>query len=401
MSGGVTVLRGRTVLPEAVVGDGVVVIAGDRISYAGPAAGALLPAGVVLPGADAGTVLLPGLVDLHNHGGGGAGFPDAADLGAARTAIGAHLRAGTTTMLASLVTADPVTLLGRAELLGALVASGELGGIHVEGPFLSRDRRGAQSPDHLVPGDPGLVRELVAAAGGGLRTMTVAPEVPGVLGAGGAARALVDAGVIPSLGHTSGTVEQAEALIAQVAPALAERGLRMTATHLFNGMPPLHHRDPGPVAACLAAAARGDLVVELVADGVHLHPGTVRSVLATVGGNAVLVTDAMVAAGMPDGDYRLGPMSVRVTDGVARLAASDGTVGSIAGGTACLIDVVRTTVAGGVALVDAVRAASTVPATVLGRTDIGALSAGHRADVLVTDTDLCPREVWKAGRRVA
>jgi len=171
----------------------------------------------------------------------------------------------------------------------------------------------------------------------------------------------------------------------------------MTATHLFNGMPPLHHRDPGPVAACLAAAFGGDLVVELVADGVHLAPATVRTVLRVTGGNAVLVTDAMAAAGMPDGDYRLGSMAVRVAGGVARLATSDGSPGPIAGGTAHLIDVVRTTVASGVSLLDAVRAASTVPASVLGLTDIGALAAGYRADVLVTDADLHPRRVLRAG----
>ena len=399
MTGGTTVLRGRAVLPDAVVDDGVVVIVGDRITFAGPAAAAPLSDGVALPPRDGETLLLPGLIDLHNHGGGGEGFPDSADPETARTAIATHLRGGTTTMLASLVTADPATLLDRVAMLGALVAAGELGGIHVEGPFLSHERRGAQSPDHLRPGDAGLVRELAAAAAGGLRTMTVAPEVPGVLGAGGAARALVDAGVIPSLGHTSGTTAQAEALIAEVAPAVAERGLRMTATHLFNGMPPLHHREPGPVAACLAAAARGELVAELVADGVHLDPATVRSMLQVTGGNAVLVTDAMAAAGMPDGDYRLGPMSVRVADGVARLATQDGSDGPIAGGTARLIDVVRTTVAGEVALLDAVRAASIVPASVLGLTDVGALTPGHRADVLMTNTNLQPLHVWKSGRQ--
>lgn len=191
---------------------------------------------------------------------------------------------------------------------------------------------------------------------------------------------------------------------ARAAGGTGEPGLssRATATHLFNGMRPLHHRDPGPVAACLAAAARGDLVVELVADGVHLADGTVRAVFELVGpGSVLLVTDAMAAAGMADGDYQLGPMAVRVGGGVARLISPDGSSGSIAGGTAHLLDVVRAVVGAGVDLVSAVRAATLTPATVLAREDIGALVVGRRADVLVTDGDLRPLAVHRAGRPVA
>ncbi len=385
-----TVLRGRLVLPDTVVEDGVLVIDGDRIAYAGAASSAPVTA----PAPEPGVVLLPGLVDVHNHGGGGASFPDATTADEVRTAVREHLAQGTTTMLASLVTAGGETLVARAELLGALADAGEIAGIHAEGPFLSYERRGAQSPEHLVRGDAALVRDLVAASGGHLRSMTVAPEIPGVAGPGGAAEALVEVGAVPSLGHTSGTAEQAEALIAQVAPALRERGLEMTATHLFNGMPPLQGREPGPVAACLAAAARGDMVVELVADGVHVAPATIRSVTEMVGADRVaFVTDAMAAAGMPDGDYELGPMSVTVAGGVARL--KDG--GSIAGGTSRLLDVVRTTVAAGVPLAGAVRSASWVPARALGLTVVCGLVAGRRADVVVADADLRPVRVLRAG----
>ncbi|RMI04624.1 N-acetylglucosamine-6-phosphate deacetylase, partial [Cellulomonas triticagri] len=179
------------------------------------------------------------------------------------------------------------------------------------------------------------------------------------------------------------------------------RSPRPTATHLFNGMRPLHHRDPGPVAACLAAAARGDLVVELVADGTHLADGTVRAVFDLVGpGSIALVTDAMAAAGMADGDYRLGPMAVRVGGGVARLLEDDGSAGAIAGGTAHLVDVVRQVAASGVGLVAAARAAATTPAEVLGRPDLGALVAGRRADVVVTDGDVVPVAVYRAGALV-
>ncbi len=403
------VLRGRVVTPDAVLDDGTVVVRGDRIAWVGPTeqAGA---AGVAAPPRPvAGTTLLPGLVDLHNHGGGGAGFPDATSRDQAMVGVAEHRRHGTTTMLASLVTADRATLLERVELLAGLAEDGEIAGIHVEGPFLSHARRGAHDPEALVPGDAGLVRELAAAARGHLRTMTVAPEVKGVVGPGGAAEALVEAGAIPSLGHTDGSTEHAEDLIAEVVAGLrvaAGRGepvREMTATHLFNGMRPLHHREPGPIAACLAAAARGELVVELVADNVHLAPATVRSVMRTLGADSVaLVTDAMAAAGMPDGTYELGPMAVRVHDGVARLAdpaRQEG--GAIAGGTAHLIDVVRATVAAGVPFLDAVRSASWVPARVLALTDVGGLVAGRRADVVVTDGDLRVRRVLRAGVVVA
>jgi N-acetylglucosamine-6-phosphate deacetylase len=403
------VLRGRVVTPDAVLDDGTVVVRGDRIAWVGPAEQAVAAGFAAVPPPIVGTTLLPGLVDLHNHGGGGAGFPDARTRDEAMIAVAEHRRRGTTTTLASLVTADRATLLERTELLAGLAEDGEIAGIHVEGPFLSHARRGAHNPGALTPGDAGLVRELAATARGHLRTMTVAPEVEGVAGPGGAAEALVEAGAIPSLGHTDGSTEHAEDLIAEVAAGLraaAGRGepvREMTATHLFNGMRPLHHREPGPIAACLAGAARGDLVVELIADNVHLAPATVRSVVRTLGADRVaIVTDAMAAAGMPDGAYELGPMSVTVRGGVARVAdpaRPEG--GSIAGGTAHLIEVVRATVAAGVPLVDAVRSASWVPARVLGLPDVGGLVAGRRADVVVTDGDLRVRRVLRAGVAVA
>ncbi|MFC8598472.1 N-acetylglucosamine-6-phosphate deacetylase [Isoptericola sp. NPDC057191] len=409
-------LRGRVVTPRDVVDDGAVVVVDGVVRWVGPVAAAehadpaVAAAVLDAPVPDPGTLLLPGLVDLHDHGGGGVGFPDATSVEEAMVAVLEHRRHGTTTMLASLVTADRETLLTRAAMLADLAEAGEIAGIHAEGPFLSHERRGAQSPDDLVPGDVALVRDLVEASRGHLRTMTVAPEVPGVAGPEGAAEALVEAGVVPSLGHTDATTEQAEALVAQVAAGLRAHAAEgdapareMTATHLFNGMRPLHHRAPGPIAACLAAAARGDLVVELVADGVHLAPATVRSVVETVGADRVaLVTDAMAAAGMADGSYELGPMAVTVRDGVARLADPElPEGGSIAGGTAHLVDVVRSTVAAGVPLVDAVRSASWVPARVLGLPDVGGLVVGRRADVLETDGDLHVRRVLRAGLPVA
>ncbi|AEE46916.1 N-acetylglucosamine-6-phosphate deacetylase [Cellulomonas fimi] len=408
------VLRGRVVTPTRVLDDGVVVVAGDRLAWVGPAD--RLPQPWELPAEAVGTVL-PGLVDVHCHGGGGASFPDAPDTATALRAAHEHLRHGTTSLVASLVTAPPDVLLARTAVLADLADAGELVGIHLEGPFLSADRCGAQNPADMRAGDATLVADVAAAARGHLVTMTVAPEVPGVADGTGTAdaredvlAALVDAGALPSVGHTDASAEQVDDAVDRAFDLLASapgaRSGRLTATHLFNGMRPLHHRDPGPVAACLAAAARGELVVELVADGTHLADGSVRAVLDLVGpGSVVLVTDAMAAAGMPDGDYRLGPMSVRVADGVARIVAEDGSTppggGAIAGGVAHLLDVVRHVVAAGVPLEDAVLAAATTPADVLGRHDIGALLPGRRADVVVTDEALQPVRVMRAGAWVA
>ncbi|HEY0118664.1 MAG TPA: amidohydrolase family protein [Cellulomonas sp.] len=396
------VLRGRLVTPDALVEDGAVVVDGAQLRWVGAAAEIPEPwrAGMGAPTTD---TLLPGLVDIHCHGGGGASFPDATTAGEVATAAGEHLRHGTTSLVGSLVTAAGDVLVERAALLADAVQAGVLVGIHAEGPFLSHDRRGAQSPAHLVPGDPALVRRLVEASRAGLVTMTVAPEIAGVVAPpDDVMAALVAGGAVPSIGHTDASAEQAEVAIARAVALVSADpsmpGRRPTATHLFNGMRPLHHRDPGPVAACLAAAARGELVVELVADGTHLADATVRTVFDLVGPDAIaLVTDAMAAAGMPDGDYRLGPMDVRVAGGVARIVEADGSAGSIAGGTAHLLDVVRCTVGAGVPLVDAVRAASVTPADVLGRRDLGSLVAGHRADLVVVDDDLRPRRVMRRG----
>ena len=394
---GATVLRGRVVTPSGVLDDGVVVVTGDRLSWVGPATDA--PPGTPLPAPEAAPrTLLPGLVDLHCHGGGGGSFPDATDARTVAVAIAEHLRHGTTSLVASLVTADLATLLERTALLADLADDGELAGIHVEGPFLSAARCGAQNPALMTQGRADVVREIARAARGHLVSMTVAPEVPGVLGPDGVLVALAESGAVPSFGHTDASYEVTARGLAEARDALANDGARSplpTVTHLFNAMRPWHHRDPGPVPASLAAAARGEAVVELVADGVHLDPGTVSAVFTLLGPTGIiLVTDAMAAAGMPDGVYPLGPSWVRVTGGVARLV--DG--GAIAGSTAHLLDVVRTTVRSGVPLADAVASASSTPAAVLGRTDIGGLEGGRRADLVVVDDDLAPLRVMLGGR---
>src|SRR5664280_3428844 len=392
-------LRGRVVTPDAVIQDGVVVVDGDTILWVGPAVEAARAGWPDLPDPrEIPPTLLPGLVDVHNHGGGGAGFPDASTVDEARVAIREHLSHGTTTLVASLVTATPATLRQRVGVLTALAEAGELAGIHLEGPFLSTTRCGAQDPELIQAPDADLVRELAEAAHGYLVTMTVAPELAGVVGDGGVIDALITAGALPSFGHTDASWTQTSVAVADARTRLdaapGSRSARSTVTHLFNVMRPFTHRDPGPIPELLAAAGRGDLVVELIGDGTHLAPELVASIFELVGAaNVALVTDAMAAAGMADGAYRLGSLEVTVSGGVARLTHG----GAIAGGTAHLLDVVRTTVAGGVPLVDAVRAASTTPATVLGDSQVGALEAGCRADVVITDSDLRVVQVMRAG----
>jgi len=358
-----------------------VAVAGDRVVFAGPAAGW---AGTLPPPAPD-RLLLPGLVDVHCHGGAGYGFPD--DDAAGVLAAAAHHREhGTTTLVASLVSAPAAVLHERLALLAPLVRAGELAGVHLEGPFLSAARCGAQDPAALVPGDPGLLGELLAA--GVVVAMTLAPETAH---ADQLVAVLREHGVLPSFGHTDADAGTLTAAIRSAAPSG-----RLSATHLFNGMPPLLSRAPGPVAACLAGAARGELVVELVGDGVHLAPETVAMVFDLVGPTQIaLVTDAMAAAGMPDGSYRLGSLPVRVRAGVARLA---GEPAAIAGGTARLVDVVRATVAAGVPLADAVLAATGTPAGLLGLDQVGRLAPGARADVLITDPELHPVAVLRGGR---
>ncbi|MEE1617096.1 N-acetylglucosamine-6-phosphate deacetylase [Brachybacterium sp. J153] len=391
-------LRGTAVLPQGLVPDALVLITGEHIVWAGAAPAA--PEHTALAERAHDGLLLPGLVDLHCHGGGGASFPDAADAAEMLTAVREHRRHGTTSLVASLVTADADTLRARVADLARLAAADEIAGIHLEGPFLSVARCGAQNPEHIVAGDADFVRELAQTAGGALATMTVAPEAEQ---ADAVIDALAEVGAIPSLGHTDGSSATMTEAVARSRRELRReqgRSPRPTATHLFNGMRPIHHRDPGPALAALDAASRGELVVEVIADGVHLDHRTVAHVFAVAAeGAVVLVTDAMAAAGMPDGQYRLGSLDVTVAEGVATLTEQ----GAIAGGTAHLLDVVRCAVLEvGVDLVDAVRAASLVPAEVLGQQDrIGSLAAGRRADAVLVDRELRPLEVLRGGVRVA
>jgi N-acetylglucosamine-6-phosphate deacetylase len=395
-------LRGDLLTDGTATPDSVVAVTGGRIAYAGPVSGFDAKQ---FPGAEEvplppGTSLLPGLIDLHCHGAAGGGFPGGDDR-SCREAVDFLHRSGTTSLLASLVTASEDELLSSLGVLKVLASEGLIAGVHSEGPFLSRARCGAQNPLWLRDPDPVLLRDMLAAAGGTLQTMTYAPELPD---AGELLRILTEHGVTPSLGHTDADARLAAASLAEAADLMGSAAAgggfgahaRPTVTHLFNGMPPLHHRSPGPVAACLRLAAAGTVVVELVADGVHLDPATVRMVFDLVGAAGIaLVTDSMAATGLPDGDYELGPSEVVVHDGVATLRSN----GALAGGTATLLEVVRTTIAAGVSPADAVMAATLVPARVLGlEAEVGGLRAGMRADIVAVDPSFTLVRVLRDGQ---
>lgn len=392
------VLRGRIVTGRRIYEDGLLVIEGDRITYCGPAADFVAKESsqsLDVPPGSAMTIL-PGFVDIHCHGANGGDFPSGVEESARRAVAFLHSK-GTTTLLASLVTATPNALLHGVRTQRLLADEGLVAGIHLEGPFLAHSHCGAHDPELLMDPDLDLAQELISAAGGHLKTVTYAAELP-------RASELVDLltghGVIPSLGHTgAGTAAAADSL-ARARAGLAAAGYegypgRPTATHLFNGMPSMHHRSPGPVAACLREARAQNVTVELIADGTHLDPQTVRTVFELVGGDSIaLVTDSMAATGLGDGHYELGRSAVTVSGG----RATKDSTGGIAGGTATMLDVVRSTVRAGVPLDIAVYSATTVPAAVLGISDeVGSLRPGLRADVVVVDDSLALLGVLRAG----
>jgi N-acetylglucosamine-6-phosphate deacetylase len=328
----------------------------------------------------AGHLLTPGLLDIHNHGGAGASYGEGSE--AIRTAMRLHRQHGTTRQLLSLVTASPEVLISQIQ-----VAAGEtrrdptILGIHLEGPFLARQYCGAHDPALLRDPDPDLVERLLGAAEGTLRQVTMAPERAHFAES---ARILSDAGVIVAVGHTAATFEQAQ--------AAREVGATLL-THTFNGMPGVHHRAPGPV---LAFTENPGGSLEVVNDGVHVRPEVIRMLCQLAPGRVALVSDAMAAAGVGDGRYRLGDVDVDVADGVARLTGRR----TLAGSTLTLdVAVARAVQNVGLTPLAAIEAATVIPAQILGVADrFGRLEPGYVADAVLFDGDWQVRGVWIDGR---
>jgi N-acetylglucosamine-6-phosphate deacetylase len=372
----------RVVTPGEILSPGWVHVKGSAIESAG--------AGHPPPGLGAGEDLegawvVPGFIDIHVHGGGGASMTDGEPEEILRAAA-FHRRHGTTRTLVSLVTADLATMMAGAAAVARLAESGAEGivGSHLEGPFLSPARRGAQDSSRMLPADPAALDGLLEAGRGTVRMVTLAPELPGGLDL---VERILGAGAVAAVGHTDAGYEEA---------AAAFRAGARVATHLFNGMRPLHHRDPGAVGAALD---HPEVVCELVNDGLHLAPPIVRLVARIVGSRRVaLITDAISAAGARDGDYSLGGVPVRVQEG--RVTLVEG--GNIAGSTLTMDQAFRRAVIDvGLPIEDAARAASTTPAGVLGLAGrTGSVAPGLQADLAVLDERLHPTAVMSSGRWV-
>lgn len=349
------------------------------------------------PGADAavdvdGDWLAPGFVDVHVHGGGGGDFMSD-DATVRRRVRELHLQHGTTAMLASTISAPEDQLVaavarlaedaGQQDREDSTPSTARLLGIHLEGPFISWRRRGAHNERDLRDPDPRLLARLLEQGQGWVRTLTLAPELSGALDL---ARTAVAAGVVVSLGHSDADADEIRTAVDAGATGL---------THTFNCMTPLHHRHPGAVGMAMDLE---QLTCELILDLVHVHPVAARALVRAAGaGRVCLITDAMAATGMPEGRYELGSSTVDVTDSRVLLSGTD----TLAGSTLTMADAVRNAVAAlGLDVPTAVSMATTVPARLLRRDDVGQLLVGASADLVQLDDVGGLRAVWRAGRAV-
>ena len=329
--------------------------------------------------------VLPGFIDLHMHGGGGAQITTD-DPDEILTAVAFHRRHGTTRTLASLVTDQLDKMAAAVRTIAAIVhgtADGPIAGVHLEGPFLNPSKRGSHHSEYLLAPSVPALRHLLEAGDGTVRVVTLAPELPGGLDL---VRELVPAGVIAAVGHTEATFDEAREAFAT--------GARL-ATHLFNAMRPFHHRDPGPAGAALADDT---VTCELINDGFHVHDEAVRIAMGAAGPERVaFITDATPAAGMTNGQFHLGPVPIFARDGKVTL-----TDGTLAGSTLTMDAAVRHAVRCiGLPVHHAAIAAATSPATVLGiahRT--GSLHPGKDADLVLLNDEFGIEAVLARGQVV-
>lgn len=346
----------------------------------------LAPAGSLAmgEGIDAGGgFVLPGLVDIHSHGCMGQDFCDANPEGI-ETMLEFYGSKGVTSVVPATMSLSQPMLLDIVRTMKPFFEQeghgAVLRGINMEGPFLNNEKRGAQNPEYLVGPSVERFDELFAISGGKIRLVDIAPELEG----SAEFIAAVCRRCTVSLAHTVATYAQAEAAFQAGASHV---------THLFNAMPPFQHREPGLIGAASDYAA----FVEVISDGIHLHPAVVRAVFKWFGENRVcLISDSMRATGMPEGEYSLGGLQVFMKEGKATLA--DGT---IAGSATNLADCLRRAVSFGVPLEAAVRAATLNPAVATGLAQqVGSLTPGKRADILIWNQELLPLRVISGGQTI-
>jgi len=315
-----------------------------------------------------GCYVLPGLVDIHTHGAVGEDFSDGRGAGL-QPVVDYYAAHGVTSVLATTMTLGEQELTAAMHTLRDFKPGGgaKLAGIHLEGPFLCYEKRGAQAAEHLHRPDPALFARLNEASGNRVKLVTVACEEEGAMDF--ICEASKTCAV--SLGHTCADYDTA---------IKAFEAGACHVTHLYNGMPPLHHRQPGVIGAALDAGAS----VELICDGLHIHPGVVRVTHKMFGDKLNLISDSLRCAGMPDGDYELGGQPIQLRKGKATLTGTD----TLAGSSISLLDGLRRAVEFGIPLEDAAYAASTAPAKAVGLVDVGSIEVGKCADLLVLNDRL-------------
>lgn len=365
----------RLVLPDGVTEGSWLTVADGLIAEVGRG---MLPVGAEATDM-AGALVAPGFVDQHCHGGNQGNF-FSADPAVARIGAAYHASRGTTTVIASLVTAAPQALREQVATLLPLVADGTIAGIHLEGPWISAQQCGAHDAALTRVPEIAEIDALLDLANGAIRMVTLAPELPGAIAA---IEFLVARGVVVAVGHTAADYDTTRAAI--------DAGASV-ATHLFNAMPDIGKREPGPVVALLNDPR---VVVEVIADGVHVHPSVIDLVARAVGPHRLAaITDATGAAGATDGQYVIGEVAVTVLDGVARLRDT----GALAGSTLTMDNALAALVTGcGVDLVNASAMCSATPARAMGLTDCGNIAVGQRADLVVLDDHLVVAGVMRGG----
>jgi N-acetylglucosamine-6-phosphate deacetylase len=361
------------------VDDFWMLVDGDTITRTGtgtpPASDSVIDVG--------GSWLTPGFIDLHGHGGGGFSYESGAE--AIASAVAVHRAHGTTRSVISLVTNPLDQLEASLGVIAELAATDPLIlGSHLEGPFLSPERRGAHNPGFLLEPQPAALDRLVDAARGTLRQVTLAPELPNAFDL---INVLVENEIVVAIGHTDADLETTQRAF--------DSGARLL-THAFNAMHGIGHRAPGPV---IAAFEDPRVVLEVILDGEHVHPDVVALAFGSAPGRIALVTDAMAAAGGADGDYPLGSLTVEVRAGLAHIRGTDTLAGSTLTQDRALRLAIETV---GVAPADAVAALTATPARVLGLEHRhGLLAKGFAADAVQLNSNWAVEKVWADGRLAA
>lgn len=381
--GTITIKDGRLVTPFVVM-PGTIVVENGIITYVGSGADVPSAEGPVLDAE--GAYVTPGLIDIHVHGGGGGDVMDG--TGKALEVMGqAFSRYGTTGFVPATVTASHRETLRAVEAVKAAAGKGTGGaqvlGIHLEGPYIDMGKRGAHHPDHVRPPSLPELEEIWELAGPLLRLVTLAPELEG---AEAAIRRLRSWDVTVAIGHSNATYEEAMAAHLWGASHIC---------HMFNGMRGLHHREPGVAGAALTCDG---FSVELICDGVHVHPAAMDLVMRAKGPDkVVLITDTLRAMGLPQGRYQLGGLEVEVTKEAARLLT-----GELAGSTLSMARAVKNAVdLLGVSVAEAVRMASCNPARAIGISSRkGSLTVGKDGDIAVFDAELNPLATIVGGQVV-